>query len=989
MSSKSSEPGRHRAILTAVDAGGCAPDGQVDDARWPRSAAEALDEGRTFRATAACPTVAPEDGRAAGWSTVRDHGTAFVGRAAELAALRCTLDSAVAGQGSALVIRGEPGIGKTELLRTLRAEAELRGMSTLVSTGVEAEDRFPYAALHQLLYPLAGLLERLSPAQRRALLGAFRVEAMQEDKFTVALATLELLAEAAAAGPVLLLVDDAQWLDEPSAEVLGFVARRLGGHRIFAAVAARSGHGEPLGRSGLPERALSRLSPDDAERLLTAQAPDLDAGARTHILTQAAGHPLALIELPRTNPSARTLLPGNWSVAPLTERLERTFAGRLRELSADARAFLLTLAADTACGLGVVMDAASMISPEPVTTDAVQQAVDVGIVEYADAGLRFSHPLMRSAIYSTAGLHDRLAAHRALATAMRRRPKQAIWHRAAAALGPDDQLAEELEQLACAASGRQAATVALTALQRAAALASDTERRSALLVRAAELATEVGAHREARALLDEADPGELSTVGRARLLNVAEAVAFDPHDGDRWIAQLTRAAGTASGAGEHELAGSLLWRAATRCFFQGASPSARSEIVAQAEALDSVEQNPLALAVLAYASPERCGRDVLDRLERLNGRELDADGLRLLGSAHLVLGDFPRCVDQLKRAADVCRIQERTGMLARMLGANAYVRIWLGDLDRAHAESEEAHGIARENGEHFTAAATRINIALVSALRGDQHTAQRQLENIASSRLVPGMRYILAGARHARGLLAMLDGRPTEAFEHLAATFDVDQDCYHPVIRWWLAPDLADAAVASGNTAQARELLGDLPALARRLSTPMLILATSYTAAVLAPETEEDDRYQEALLGEVGGWSLYRARLQLHHGKRLRRRRRPLDAKEPLRRARNVFDELGVRPWADEARAELRATGEASSRRTVGISGQLSAQELQIATLAADGLTNRQIAERLYLSHRTVGSHLYRIYPRLGIANRAQLRNALDRTGCAGAEESA
>ncbi|MCH6171393.1 ATP-binding protein [Pseudonocardia alaniniphila] len=987
MSSKSSEPGRHRAILAAVDAGGAAapaPAGQVAYARWPRTAPEALDEGRTLWATAA-----PEDGRSTSWSTVREHRTAFVGRAAELTALRCMLDSAVACEGSALVIRGEPGIGKSELLRALRVEAELRGMSTLVSSGVEAEDRFPYGALHQLLYPLAGLLERLSPARRRALLGAFRVEEMQEDKFTVALATLELLAEAAAARPVLLLVDDAQWLDELSAAVLGFVARRLGGHRIVAAVAARSGHGEPLGRSGLPERALSRLSPDDAERLLTARAPDLDAGARTHILTHAAGHPLALVELPGTYPSARTLLPGNWSVVPLTERLERTFAGRLRDLPEDARAFLLTFAADTACGLRVVMDAASMIAPEPVTTDAIHHAVDAGIVEYADAGLRFSHPLTRSAIYSTAGLHTRLAAHRALATAMRRRPAQAIWHRAAAALGPDDQLAEELEQLACAASGRQAATVALTALQRAAALASDTERRSALLVRAAELATEVGAHGEARALLDEADPGELSAVGRARLLNVAEVVAFDPHDGDRWITQLTRAAGTASGAGERELTGSLLWRAATRCFFQGASPSARSEIVAQAEALDSVEQDPLALAVLAYASPERCGPDVLDRLERLNGRDFDADGLRFLGSAHLVLGDFPRCVDQLTRAADVCRIQERAGMLARMLGANAYVRIWLGDLDRAHAEAQESHAIARENGEHFTAAATRTNIALVSALRGDQHTAQRQLDHIASSRLVPGMRYILAGARHARGLLALLDGRPTEAFEHLAATFDVDQDCYHPVIRWWLAPDLADAAVASGNTAHAQELLADLPALARRLPTPMLLLATSYTAAVLAPEAEEDDRYQEALRGEVGSWSLYRARLHLHHGKRLRRRRRPLDAKEPLRRARNVFDELGLRPWADEARAELRATGEATSRRTLGVGGQLSAQERQIATLAADGLTNRQIAERLYLSHRTVGSHLYRIYPRLGIANRAQLRNALDRAECAGAEESA
>jgi hypothetical protein len=177
---------------------------------------------------------------------------------------------------------------------------------------------------------------------------------------------------------------------------------------------------------------------------------------------------LALVELPKTMPSAPTLLPGDWGVAPLTERLERTFATRFRDLPAAARSFLLTFAADTTCGLRVVMDAASTISAEPVNADALQQAVDVGIVEYADAGLRFSHPLMRSAIYSTAGLHDRLAAHRALATAMRRRPKQAIWHRTAAALGPDDRLSEEVEQLACAASGRRAATVALTALRRAA-----------------------------------------------------------------------------------------------------------------------------------------------------------------------------------------------------------------------------------------------------------------------------------------------------------------------------------------------------------------------------------------------------------------------------------------------------------------------------------------------------------------------------------------
>ncbi|MFD6552615.1 ATP-binding protein [Streptomyces sp. NPDC058398] len=901
----------------------------------------------------------------------------LVGRQSERALLERLLDQAAGGQGNALVISGGAGIGKSALLTWTRDSATRRNMTVLTALGVESESRMPFAGLHQLLLPLRRHAHRLEPGQRRALRSAFDGQGTVPDLFSVALATLELLTECAAQAPVLAVADDTQWLDRPSADVLAFVARRVAADPVLVLSASRTGHPDPLRSSGLSELALHPLESTAARALLATSAPHLTQAQHSLILSQSAGNPLALVELPKTltRPNAPAGQPRD--LLPLNERLELAFGIRYTDLPADSRTLLLAASADTSCDLPQLLRAAAIAAGAPVGTTALQPAVDQSLIGPDTLRVHFRHPLIRSAVYTRATVAERLAIHAALSVVLETEPDRQVWHRAAATLGTDEDVVSDLEAFAARARPRGAVTIAVTALERGSDLTAAPARRTSLLLRAAELASELGERRAAAELVRRSDATLMSPEGRGRLAVVQEIIAPGEMLDQARVRALLEAARAAQAGGHPDLAAELLWRAASRCWWGNLHPDLRTVVADAVHHLSLTPGAPRTLAIQAYALPHTHGSSVLTRMATLTPDRSDADVMRFLGGAALILGDFHTASTYMGVAAETCRSQGRLALLARTLGAGSWGRIWTGDWDRARSESEEAATLAKETGETFWATSANTNLAMLAALRGEHDIALTLAQDAQDSLNVSGVRFLLHSIQQVRAVAAIGTGRYEEAYDILRRLFDPSEATFHEM-RWWVAPDLADAAAHTGRQEEARIVLAGLEPLAGRLSSPMIHMCLQYTQAVLAEDEDAEVRFKQALAGDPGRWPPYRARLLLAHSRRLRRQRRTVESRAPLREARDIFDTLGAPYWSDHTRELLRSAGESSTQRPPAARDRLSPQELQIATLAATGLTNRQISQRLYLSHRTIGSHLYRIFPKLGITTRTQLADTLN-----------
>ncbi|MFJ8107671.1 ATP-binding protein [Streptomyces sp. NPDC096132] len=896
----------------------------------------------------------------------------MIGRDEELRTLRGLLANAADGHGGALLVHGTAGVGKSTLMRAIGTAGAESGFKVLSTAGVESELWLPFAALQLLLQPVADGIGNLPSPHRTALVDAFSATQTEPQIFGVALAVLELLADEADRQPLLLLVDDLQWVDASSRDVLRFVARRTRDFPMLIIAGSRIHSPDVYDPRTLPNLPLQPLARAAAAELLDAGAPDLSAPIRALVLERAAGNPLALVELPKTLQDMPTQLDD----LPLTQRLEDAFAARTDSASQECRTLLLALATEPNAPLNRLLEVSCRLSGTTVSVDAVQEAVDAGLVGLVGRTLEFRHPLMRSAIYTRATVADRLDTHRAIAEAMADTPERRLLHLAAATLGPDEELAVQLERFADRALARGKVASAVPALRQAAELVHDTRRRTEILVRAAESASEINDRVQTQMLLDRADTRELGPLERARLMVVSDKAAFEPDEPHRRIEDMIITAAGAFDTGGVHVAENLLWRAAARCFFQDGDARVRALAADELDRWNPDPDAPVVLTVRAYTEPYRHGAEVLARLDGLRPDRQDGRILHFLGSGAMVLGDITSAARYLSLAAAVWRSQGRLGLLARSL-AGSWPRAYLGQLDRAREESGEGLALAEETGEWIVWLGVKATGSLVAALRGETELAARMLGELRAHRLFPGMPFAAVMAQQVEGLLALFDGRATEAYDALARAFDPADPHYHSVSRWLIAPDLADAAVAAGAVDQARELLDGLPELAARLPSEMMVVAHAYTHAVLSADDTAEELYAAALAALPAGWSLARARLHLHHGRRLRRQRRNVEARNPLRAARDEFDRVGARPWAEMAREQLRAAGESSSRRHANTSDRLSAQEMQIAVLASQGLSNREIGQRLFISHRTVGAHLYRIYPRLGITGRGRLAAAL------------
>jgi DNA-binding CsgD family transcriptional regulator len=899
-------------------------------------------------------------------------GEPLRGRDAELAHLEAVVRGA-RERGGALIVRGEAGIGKSRLLGEARRIAAAEGMLLLATTGVEAESRLPFAGLHQLLRPVLGRAEDLPGPQRDAMRAAFGLSsAGPPDLFLIALAALNMLGDAATDPAAVLIVEDAHWLDSASADVLGFVARRLDADPVVLVAAVRDGFPVPFG-TDLPELRLERLDEAASAAVLDARAAGLPAQTRRQLLEDAAGNPLALVELSIAARSA--------ALRPLTDRLEEAFAARVVDLPAATRALLLVAAINDGDAMAEALGAAAVITGGAVTADDLAPAMGAALIDVDGDRVRFRHPLMRSAIYQRAGLAPRFEAHAALAGVLADQPHRAIWHRAAACQGPDESVAAGLEEVALLARRQGAVMSALPALERAARLTEDPARRAARLLVAAEAAVELGRSDVMNSLVLEAGALELSARQRAQLLWIGASFGGNLRDEHRRPAAVAGVAEQVAAEGHVDVALRLLNGAALRSFWTDATAQDRHRIVEVAEALPIDRHDPDLLAIFAFAAPIERGTAVIDSLRRsAAGAGGDPEALRLVGSAAVLVGAFDLAEACCAAALPDLRAQGRLGLLARALGAQAWAAAHLADLNAGIPAAEECTRLARETSQPLFVGIGQSTAAVLAALRGDEegvHVLAAAAEQAAMS---GGIRPVLATARLARGLAALGAGRYADAYEHLRRMHDPADPAFHPALRCFAVSELADAALHSGHRPAVAGVIAEIEAFGRQTPSPALHGGLRHARAVLAGDGEAEALFRAALRADTERWPFARARVQLAYGQWLRRQRRIADSRGPLRAARDTFDTLGTTPWGERAREELRASGETSRRQTVEARDRLTAQELQIAQMAATGMTNREIGERLYLSHRTVSSHLHRIFPKLEITSRAQL-GAIIRVG--------
>jgi DNA-binding CsgD family transcriptional regulator/tetratricopeptide (TPR) repeat protein len=695
------------------------------------------------------------------------------------------------------------------------------------------------------------------------------------------------------------------------------------------------------------------------------------------VLNQAAGNPLALLELPAVagEREEEEWLPGG---LPLSDRLERAFAARVSDLPEATRLVLLVAALNDADAMSEILRAGAAVVGSDLDLDVVGPAAQAGIVKADLHTLRFRHPLIRSATVQSATLEERRRVHQALADVLAAQPDRRAWHRAALQTGEREDVALELEAAGERARQRGAIAVAVAAIRRAAEL-SEPANRSRRILAAASLAVELGRPDVVMPLLREAKELDLGELERARLAWVEETVLTRSLGDIRRFRSLIAAAERAGEAGDHDLRVDLLWLVASRAWWRDPGPEARPILIAASRRLGGLDdKDPRVFAVHAYADPLGHASGVLERLRRYAQDErLDADTARFLGPVAVVVGAFDLAADFLAIAVDGLRTDGRLGLLPRLLALLSMMATRLGDWDVAIPAAEEARRLAEEFGAPRWQAAANTVISVVAAMRGDEQRAERFAAEAEAIAAPLGSDSTIALAQFGKVLAALASGRHAEAFAFAERPFDPADPAHHPVIASWLIADHADAArhidrvdAGRARVTQVEAAVGDRPGT-------WIALVLQHARALLAEPAQAGDRFEEALASDLTRWPFQRARIQLGYGQWLRRQRRVAESRAVLRAARDTFDALGCAPWSEQARRELRASGERSRRRVPEARDQLTAQELQIAQLAADGLSNREIGQRLFLSHRTISTHLYRVFPKLGITSRGELSAAL------------
>jgi DNA-binding CsgD family transcriptional regulator len=902
----------------------------------------------------------------------------LLGRRAECDFLDAALADALDGRSRVVVLRGEAGIGKSALLEHLTDRLE--GWRVARAVGVEAELELAYSGLHQICSPMLDELERLPGPQREALASVFGLSTgAAPNRFLVGLATLTLFAEIAEERPLACLVDDAHWLDHASEQILAFVARRLLAERVVIVCTARTDVDDNRAFAGLPELPIGGLDDSDARSLLLSNMPGpIDAAVCQQIITESHGNPLALIELTRVaNVGEFAGGFGTPASDGVTGTIERAYVQRIDALPAQAR-LLLVLAAAEPLGDRSLLDRAAEILG--IELDELAPAVDAGLVSVG-ARVEFAHPLARSAAYRSAGFEDRSRIHAALAEATdpRSDPDRRAWHHARATPGPDEAIARELVESAARARRRGGVGAAAAFFKRAVELTQDPSLRAERAVTAAQLSFQAGAFDRALDAVAIAEAGELDEFGQAQADLVRAHVRLVRGYGDDAAPLLMRAAKRLEPF-DAELA-------------QGAYLAAYGSATAAAHLGQDGNLLELCHAIEELPFPEGAGdpaRLLLEGLARMHTDDSTV-AMPILKRAATAVAELPAddvlrwgwlapMASQAAWDSDAASaIFERNATIVREAGALAelpiYIssvgldRAWRGDLAGARLLVAESETVAAATGSRLPPfAALRLH-----ALEGDEHEGVALIDATIEQGEASGQGLAVRVAQWAASVLYNGLARYEDAFS--AAQQAADNATY---IGMWALPELVEAAVRVGRIEPAQDAIHRLAERTRAAGTDWALGTEARSRALLGDADEAAGLYEEAI-ERLGRTSLRPelARAHLLYGEWLRREGRRVASREQLRTAHDMFGEMGMQAFAGRARRELAGTGEHARRRDPHAREGLTAQEEQIARLARDGLSNREIAGTLYLSSRTVEWHLRKVFMKLDIGSRGELRTAL------------
>jgi DNA-binding CsgD family transcriptional regulator len=895
----------------------------------------------------------------------------LAGRGAERERVAEVVSAARQGAGGALVVRGVAGSGKSTLLAD--AVADPAGLTVLRTSGVESESPLAFAALQRLLWPVRDRVDRLPAPQQAALRTALGEAGGEGDRFLAFLGTLSVLADVAEDGPLVVLVDDAHWLDDASTAALLFAARRLHAEPVALVFAARDGDARRFDAPDLPTVVLGGLAGADADRLLSASGATVDVAVRDQLVAATGGNPLALVELGRALHADQLAglapLP---TPLPLTGGVERAFLERYERLPEPAQRFLLVAAADDTGRVTVVREAASALGADDDAVDAAERA---GLLTLVGDRVSMYHPLVRSAVYQAATSSGRRAAHRALAVALADDPDRRAWHLAAATDRPDEDVVAALDAVAERAASRGGHEAAAAAWARAAELTTAGEDRGRRLYLAASSAW-LGAHpSQAAAFAHAADAHVTEPELRIRLLTLRAQVSWNTTSLNDGFDLVLQAAELASRVGDPSVQ-QLAMLAASLSAFGARSPR-------------DVDPTRLAPAPGPGASPHVLAADAL-----LHGFVAAAaadwgTAARAFRRAYAITDDSPArdhvlqpnlamaavLVDDddhgLRLHDEQLTTARRTGaltMVEHALTRGFYAQVATGAWARAASAAAEALPLAASTGHPGMTALPTAELAVLAALRGEDG-ARRHLAEVADIR-----------SSHPVGITDPLVVDLTHWAEALLAEAQPDTVLHHlgqvagPAVRRLVAMDLLDAALRADRGDLAEAWLEEVETFAAGTGTPAATALLEHARAVSADGAGAERHFELSLAAHQRSPRIPdRARTELAYGEWLRRARRRVDARAHLRAALALFEELGAAPRADRAAQELRASGESARRRDVSTSTDLTAQERQVAALVRQGLSNKDAAARLFVSPRTVDFHLRNVFTKLGVASRAQL----------------
>jgi DNA-binding CsgD family transcriptional regulator len=908
-----------------------------------------------------------------------ERRTGMRGREPECALLDGLVAEISRGEGRALVLRGEAGIGKTALLQYLIASAS--DLHVVRAVGVESEMELAFASLHQLCAPMLGRLDRLPGPQRHALEIVFGLsEGAAPDRFLVGLAVLSLFSEVAEDRPLLCVVDDAHWLDRASALTLAFVARRLLAEPVGIVFATREPNEE---LRHVPELEVHGLRNGDAGALLgSAVRFILDERIRNRIIAETHGNPLALLELPR-GLTAGELAGGFGLLGPqgLPGRIEESFLRRLELLPGDARRLLLVAAAEPLGDPTLLWRAAARLGIEP----AAAGHVDADDLLAVGEQVTFRHPLVRSAVYRAATVDERRVVHLALAEATDRAidPDRRAWHLAAATSGPDEEVAVELERSAGRAQARGGLASAAAFLQRAVALTLDPERRAARALDAADLGLRAGAFDAARAMMAAAEVGPLDELQRARLDLLRAEAAYSESRGSAAPALLLRAAHTLEPL-DPQVARETHLDAWSSALFAGglAGSTSLHDVSRDVQAARVQAEHPrpsdflLAGLSLAFTEGRFTAAPVLGQAATgFAGEEASVEEVLRWGwlatAAAVMVWDHETCLAVATRSVDLAREAGALTVLAVNVNVMAQAVVLGGEFDRAASLIAEADSVTEATG-------TRVapyGALVLAGYQGRETRASALIDATIEEFTAGGQGTAVQYARWARSVLLNGLCRYPEAS---VAAQEASDDTPELFVSVWAAIELLEAATRCGDTRLAHHALSRVLAATAVARTGWALGIAARSRALVSEGEVADDLYREAierlrdtrLRPEL-------ARAHLLYGEWLRRENRRVDARGQLRTAEELLNGLGMEAFAERAAQELRATGGVARKRQVETRDELTAHEQQIAELARDGLSNPQIGARLFLSPRTVEWHLRKVFSKLGIRSRRELARAL------------